>query len=293
MEFGPTSFPSVFRYGIDRSSVVGVDSEVQDAIMMEEKDISKISTGLVVYNVRVTPETRRLLLVRDHTISTDIQYTNEVVASLKRLPSDKTCSPELTSGAGSLSVSLQGKNDLLQAKTILITKLLNKRKSSGDNSMYQEDIAALEAALASHQEIIKTRTDLLTEIIAVIFTCQRRNYIPKEFFCAPTQAYLPRPKSCTFEELIQHLETVLYNTIMRFVENSYYQACSDRVSANNCKETCANGDVSCFDCFTTSLCERVHLFRKHSYGKELISAANVAYECETYIHMKLFSEQKA
>ena len=163
-----------------------------------------------------------------------------------------------------------------------LTKLINKENET--NQPETEEILQLNDALVSHQKVISTRLGYISDLSAAMLVCQKRDYIPKQIVCAPTSNYLPNPRECTTDDLVNLMEKMIFNVMMRFTENSYLQSCSDRVST--CKDLCSNGDTSCLECFTSSLCERIHLFRKHSYGKDLVNTANKAYECETYLYLQ-------
>lgn len=282
--------PSSFTFG-NISSVFGLDSELELMIAGEEEEISKLHGGLVVYNVSINSETKSLLLEIDETVESDKLYTSQVITSAKEVGINQLCPKVLVKTAGSLLVDFQGKNDILYAKILLIRKLLNKIHY--DKNLSRESIQEIQNfknALAIHEETITARHSLIIDIASILLACQKKSYIPKQIVCTPTRYYLPNPKQCTTEDLVNLMEKMIFFSTMRFTENSHLQTCSDRFP--RCKKNCSSGDALCLNCFVTSLCKKVHLFRKHYYGKRLVETANKAYECETFLYFDLRDKAK-
>ncbi|OII71221.1 uncharacterized protein cubi_01696 [Cryptosporidium ubiquitum] len=282
--------PTSFTTG-QNSSVIGISKDLESMIAREEKEISQSLNGFAAYNVTITSKTKELLLETDNTIDLDKKYANQVITAVEKLDVEERCSRELMDRAGSLLVNFQSKNDALYSKSLLITKLLNKNRSNEFISKEEQEAEqSLKYALDAHQKTIQTRSSYIIDLSAVLLACKKKVYIPKQIVCIPTRYYLPDPKKCTTEDLVKLVEEMIFLYTMRFTENSYLQTCSDKISY--CEEHCSSGDSLCLDCFNTSFCKKVHLYRKHYYGKKLVQVANRAYECETYLYFMLMNRSE-
>ncbi|KAF7456568.1 signal peptide containing protein [Cryptosporidium felis] len=259
------------------SSIPLLPPDLRELLRMEETKISLFSDGISVFNIRMTPSTKMEIKVRDTTIDLDMKYTKEVLTVMESLPTERNCSKDLTNGIGSLLVSLQGKNDALAAKILLIGKLL---RNSNDSSNTKE-VLELQSSIANHREVFQARKELIEDLSTILIVCYKRFNIPKEVGCVINSDFVDLTKTCSSKDLFGYLERNLENHVMRFLENSYHQSCSD--VNPSCKELCYKGDASCLKCFTYSLCERSHLLKKHFFGQQIVKFTTLAYECENYL----------
>lgn len=283
----PYVHPESLTYGFN-SSILGLHKNLSTMLAHEEQELASITSGLAVFNVKVSKETKKLLMEVGDSVDDDKRLMEEVAKEIRDLGLEK-CSKDFISKIGSFMVGFQNKNDVSFAKSLLLDKILRK-KSLRKNISRKEtaEIERLKAALATHKSNMKQRMDIMTEVASFLFTCYRRSHVPKEIVCTPSKRYLYNPRRCTLDDLALFLDGLIYYTAMRIVEHSYLQSCPDRIST--CNKTCLNEGTSCFDCFTSSLCEKVHLTRKHNYGKLLTSVANQAYECETYHFIRMIKQ---